>query len=99
MLPISSNYFSYCASQRCVHDFKALLVEALSSEAASQQTEDGKTVLDSWSAAKQVLKPDIRYSKMPRRDREVLWRRYAEDIWRKQKQENYQEEKQRDYKT
>ncbi|CAH8261104.1 unnamed protein product [Arabidopsis lyrata] len=85
--------------ERCVHDFKALLVEALSSEAASQQTEDGKTVLDSWSAAKQVLKPDIRYSKMPRRDREVLWRRYAEDIWRKQKQENYQEEKQRDYKT
>ncbi|KAG7582597.1 FF domain superfamily [Arabidopsis suecica] len=85
--------------ERCVHDFKALLVEALSSEAASQQTEDGKTVLDSWSAAKQVLKPDIRYSKMPRRDREVLWRRYAEDISRKQKQENYQEEKQRDYKT
>ncbi|ESQ47904.1 hypothetical protein EUTSA_v10020134mg [Eutrema salsugineum] len=86
--------------ERCAHDFKALLVEVLSSEAASQQTEEAKTVLNSWSTAKQLLKPDIRYSKMPRNDREVLWRRYAEDILRKQKQESHQkEEKQRDYKT
>jgi len=85
--------------ERCVHDFKALLAEALSSEAATLQTEDGKTALNSWSTAKQVLKPDIRYSKMPRQDREVVWRRYVEDISRKQRHENYQEEKQRDYKT
>jgi len=98
-LPISFKCFSYCASQRCVHDFKALLAEALSSEAATLQTEDGKTALNSWSTAKQVLKPDIRYSKMPRQDREVVWRRYVEDISRKQRHENYQEEKQRDYKT
>lgn len=85
--------------QRCARDFKALLVEVLSSEAASQQTEDAKTVLNSWSTAKQVLKSDIRYSKMPRDDREVIWRRYAEDILRKQNQDSPQkEEKQRDYK-
>lgn len=86
--------------QRCAHDFKALLVEALSSEASSRQTEEGKTVLNSWSTAKQLLKPDIRYSKMPREDREILWRRYAEDILWKQKQESNQKEgKQRDYRT
>ncbi|KAL1197689.1 Pre-mRNA-processing protein 40C [Cardamine amara subsp. amara] len=86
--------------ERCAHDFKSLLLEVLSSEAASQQTEDGKTMLNSWSTAKQVLKPDIRYSKMPRKYREVLWRRYAEDISRKQKQESCpKEEKQRDFKT
>ncbi|KAF8050056.1 hypothetical protein N665_2057s0003 [Sinapis alba] len=86
--------------ERCARDFKALLVEVLSSEAASQQTEDAKTVLNSWSTAKQVLKSDIRYSKMPRDDREVIWRRYAEDILRKQKQDSPQkEEKPRDYKT
>lgn len=85
--------------ERCARDFKALLVEVLSSEAASQQTEDAKTVLNSWSTAKQVLKSDIRYSKMPRDDREVIWRRYAEDILRKQNQDSPQkEEKQRDYK-
>ncbi|CAH2053273.1 unnamed protein product [Thlaspi arvense] len=86
--------------ERCAHDFKGLLVEVLSSEPASQQSEEAKTVLNSWSTAKQVLKPDVRYSKMPRIDREVLWRRYAEDILRKQKQESHQkEEKQRDYMT
>ncbi|RID63196.1 hypothetical protein BRARA_E02218 [Brassica rapa] len=85
--------------ERCARDFKALLVEVLSSEAASQQTEEAKTVLNSWSTAKQVLKSDIRYSKMPRDDREVIWRRYAEDILRKQKQDSPQkEEKPRDYK-
>uniref|UniRef100_A0A1J3HXB7 Pre-mRNA-processing protein 40C n=1 Tax=Noccaea caerulescens TaxID=107243 RepID=A0A1J3HXB7_NOCCA len=78
--------------ERCAKDFKALLVEVLSSEAASQQTEEAKTVLNSWSTAKQVLKPDIRYSKMPRNDREVVWRRYADDIVRKQKQESHQKE-------
>ncbi|KAH0851954.1 hypothetical protein HID58_094346, partial [Brassica napus] len=85
--------------ERCARDFKALLVEVLSSEAASQQTEEAKTVLNSWSTAKQVLKSDIRYSKMPRDDREVIWRRYAEDILRKQKQDSPQkEDKPRDYK-
>lgn len=79
-------------SQRCAKDFKALLIEVLSSEAASQQTEEAKTVLNSWSTAKQVLKPDIRYSKMPKNDREVVWRRYADDIVRKQKQESHQKE-------
>lgn len=71
--------------QRCAHDFKALLAEVLTSEAASRETEDGKTVLNSWSTAKRLLKPDPRYNKVQRKDREALWRRYAEDMLRRQK--------------
>ncbi|XP_065849014.1 pre-mRNA-processing protein 40C isoform X2 [Euphorbia lathyris] len=71
--------------ERCTHDFKALLAEAITAEAAAQKTEDGKTALDSWSTAKRLLKPDHRYNKMPRKERENLWRRYADDMLRKQK--------------
>ncbi|GMH07074.1 hypothetical protein Nepgr_008914 [Nepenthes gracilis] len=38
--------------ERCVHEFRALLVEVITPEAAVQETEDGKTVLNSWSTAK-----------------------------------------------
>ncbi|KAL0719138.1 hypothetical protein Bca4012_068462 [Brassica carinata] len=68
--------------ERCAPEFKAILVEVLSSEAASQQTEEANTVLNSWSTANQILRPDIRYSKMPREDRELLWRQYTEDVLR-----------------
>ncbi|EEF46576.1 Pre-mRNA-processing protein PRP40, putative [Ricinus communis] len=71
--------------ERCTNEFKALLAEVINAEAASQKTEDGKTVLDSWTTAKRVLKLDPRYNKMPRKEREVLWRRHAEDMLRKQK--------------
>lgn len=47
--------------------------------------EDGKTLLNSWSTAKRLLKPDPRYNKMPRKERETLWRRYVEEMQRKQK--------------
>lgn len=63
------------------------MAEVLTTAAAAQETEDGKTVLNSWSTAKRLLKPDPRYKKMPRKEREVLWRRYAEDMLRKQKLE------------
>lgn len=59
----------------------------LTAEAASQETEDGKTVLNSWSTAKRFLKPDPRYNKMPRKDREVLWHRFAEEMLRKPKED------------
>lgn len=71
--------------QRCVRDFRTLLAEVITPEMASQMTENGKTALTSWSEAKQRLKPDPRYTKMPRKDRESLWSRHAEDILRKQK--------------
>ncbi|OVA12114.1 WW domain [Macleaya cordata] len=71
--------------ERCAREFQALLAEVLTAEASEQVTEDGKTVLTSWSAAKRLLKSDPRYSKMPRKERESLWRRYAEDMERKQK--------------
>ncbi|KAJ9183220.1 hypothetical protein P3X46_007110 [Hevea brasiliensis] len=71
--------------ERCAHDFKSLLAEVINTEAAAQKTENGKTVLDSWSTAKRLLKSDPRYNKMPRKEREILWRRYADDMLRKQK--------------
>ncbi|GAB4850661.1 hypothetical protein Ancab_029972 [Ancistrocladus abbreviatus] len=83
--------------ERCVHEFRALLGEVITAEAASRETEDGKTVLNSWSTAKHHLKSDPRYTKMPRKDREALWRRHVEEIQRKetpaveQKQEKHDE--------
>jgi transcription elongation regulator 1 len=71
--------------QRRAHDFRALLAEFLTAEAASQETDDGKTVLNSWSTAKRLLKSDPRYNKVESKDREALWRRYVEDMLRRQK--------------
>ncbi|KAL1561633.1 pre-mRNA-processing protein 40C-like [Salvia divinorum] len=85
--------------ERCAQDFRALLVDVITSEGASQDTEDGKTILTSWSTAKLLLKSDPRYNKMPRKDREALWRRHAEEILRKQKKEQDQGEKPADGKT
>ncbi|XWS69410.1 hypothetical protein CRYUN_Cryun04dG0176600 [Craigia yunnanensis] len=72
--------------ERCAKDFRALLAEVITQDAAAQETEGGKTVLNSWSTAKRLLKPDPRYNKMLRKEREALWRRYAEDMLRKRKQ-------------
>ncbi|KAK7404355.1 hypothetical protein VNO78_05188 [Psophocarpus tetragonolobus] len=71
--------------ERCAHEFRVLLTEVLTSDAASQETDDAKTVLNSWSTAKRLLKSDPRYNKVPRKEREALWRRYAEDMLRRQK--------------
>ncbi|XP_042480723.1 pre-mRNA-processing protein 40C [Macadamia integrifolia] len=71
--------------ERCAREFRTLLAEVITAEAASQLTEDGKTILTSWSTAKCLLKADSRYSKMPRKDRETLWRRHVEEMTRKQK--------------
>ncbi|XP_039015350.1 pre-mRNA-processing protein 40C-like [Hibiscus syriacus] len=78
--------------ERCSNDFRALLAEVITQDAAAQETEGGRTVLNSWSTAKHLLKPDPRYNKMPRKERETLWRRYAEDMLRKQKSATDQEE-------
>ncbi|WOL09804.1 pre-mRNA-processing protein 40C [Canna indica] len=78
--------------ERCLNDFRALLAEVITTEAAAAK-DDGKTVLNSWSEAKRLLKPDPRYSKMPNKDRESVWRRYGEDILRKQKSASVPKEK------
>ena len=70
--------------QRSISDFRALLAEIITVEAASRD-KDGKTVLTSWSTAKQLLKPDPRYAKVPWKDRETLWKRHVEEVQRKQK--------------
>lgn len=62
-----------------------MLSEVLTTEAAAKETEDGKTVLNSWSTAKRLLRSDARYNKMPRKDRDSVWRRYSEEMLRKQK--------------
>lgn len=89
----------YFFSQRCAREFKALLVEVLTSDATKQETDDGKTVLNSWSTAKRLLKLDPRYNKMPRKERETLWRRYAEDMLRKHKSENSELDSKEDKKV
>ncbi|XVF02932.1 hypothetical protein REPUB_Repub04eG0217200 [Reevesia pubescens] len=81
--------------ERCANDYRALLAEVITQDAAAQETEGGKTVHNSWSTAKRLLKADPRYNKLPRKEREALWRRYAEDILRKQKSGLDQEEEKR----
>lgn len=76
--------------QRCANEFRTLLSEAFTAEVVAQASEDGKTVLNSWTMAKRILKPHPRYSKVPRKEREALWRRYADDTLRKQKFSNNQ---------
>ncbi|KAL6526644.1 hypothetical protein OROGR_015734 [Orobanche gracilis] len=76
--------------RRCVLDFRALLTDVLTVEAVAQETEDGKTIVTSWSTAKQVLKSDPRYNKMPRKEREPLWRRHADEMLRKHNKANDQ---------
>ncbi|KAK3021872.1 hypothetical protein RJ639_047794 [Escallonia herrerae] len=79
--------------ERFAHEFRALLSEAITAEAAVQETEDGKTVLTSWSTAKRLLKADPRFTRMPRKERESLWRRHVQEIQRRQKKAFDQEEK------
>ncbi|XP_059649866.1 pre-mRNA-processing protein 40C isoform X2 [Cornus florida] len=69
--------------ERSVYDFRALLADVITTETAAQAMEDGKTILTSWSTAKRLLKADPRYAKMPRKERESQWRRYAEDLQRR----------------
>ncbi|KAK4388034.1 Pre-processing protein 40C [Sesamum angolense] len=77
--------------ERCAVEFKALLMEVITADAAAQEAQDGKTPITSWSTAKQLLKNDPRYNKMPRKERESLWRRHADEIQRKQKKVHDQE--------
>lgn len=71
--------------QRCVYEFRALLSDVITPEVAAQDTEDAKTATTSWSTAKRLLKADPRYAKMPRKERESLWRRHVEEMQRRQK--------------
>lgn len=81
------SFYVWPFPQRCSREFKALLAEVLTADAAAQEMDDGKTAFNSWSTAKRLLKRDPRYNKMPRKERETLWRRYGEDMLRKQKSE------------
>ena len=62
-----------------------MLCEVVTAEAAAKETDDGKTVVTSWSTAKHLLRSDPRYNKMPRKERESVWRRYSEEMLRKLK--------------
>nr|XP_043607929.1 pre-mRNA-processing protein 40C [Erigeron canadensis] len=70
---------------RCAHEYKALLAGVITTNAAKKEYEGGKTVFTSWSTAKHLLKDDARYNKMPRKDREALWRRHVDDLQRRRK--------------
>ncbi|KAI3995484.1 hypothetical protein MKX01_004123 [Papaver californicum] len=54
----------------------SLLADVITAEASDEVSADVKTILTSWSTAKQLLKSDPRYSKMLRKERENLWRQY-----------------------
>ncbi|ONK55246.1 uncharacterized protein A4U43_UnF6000 [Asparagus officinalis] len=71
--------------ERCAREYRFLLAEVITMEAAAKVSDDGKNVLNSWTEAKRLLKPDARYSKMPRKERESLWIRYSDDMIRKHK--------------
>ncbi|XP_031477096.1 pre-mRNA-processing protein 40C isoform X1 [Nymphaea colorata] len=79
--------------ERCAREFRALLAEVITGETASQAAENGKTALNSWTMAKELLKLDPRYSKLPRKERESLWRRHVDEIIRKQKKYDTKDEK------
>lgn len=82
--------------ERCVQDFKALLSEVVTPAIAAKETEDGKTAANSWSTAKNLLKVDVRYAKMPRGERESLWRRHVEEM--RVRAEDDKEERERESK-
>ena len=69
--------------QRCVREYRLLLSEVVTPEAGAKQVDESKSILTSWHEAKKILKSDPRYSKMPRRERESLWRRHTEDLQRR----------------
>ncbi|XP_057860984.2 pre-mRNA-processing protein 40C [Cryptomeria japonica] len=71
--------------ERCVRDYRSLLADVIVVDTTTKYLEDEKNILTSWSEAKRLLKPDPRYAKMPRREREVWWHRYAEDVQRRLK--------------
>ena len=72
-----------------------MVAEVVTTEAAARVTDDGKNVLNSWTEAKRLLKPDPRYSRMPRKERESFWSRHADDMIRKHKSVADPKEKQR----
>ncbi|GJZ30070.1 pre-mRNA-processing protein 40C isoform X2, partial [Tanacetum coccineum] len=57
----------------CAYEYKAFLVDVITTDAAIKEYEDGKTVLNSWSIAKRLLKDDVRYNKIRQKDGESLW--------------------------
>ncbi|GJT68914.1 pre-mRNA-processing protein 40C isoform X1 [Tanacetum coccineum] len=69
----------------CAHEYKALLADVITTDADAKEYEDGKIVFNSRSTAKWLLKDDVRYNKMLRKDRESLWRRHVDDLQRKRK--------------
>lgn len=71
--------------ERCVREYRSLLADVITMDMATKDLEDGKNILTSWSEAKRLLKPDQRYARMPRRERELWWRRYADDVQRRVK--------------
>ncbi|XP_078436786.1 pre-mRNA-processing protein 40C isoform X2 [Wolffia australiana] len=74
--------------ERCARDYRALLSEVITVELAEKTVgEGGKTILNSFSEAKNHLRSDPRYSKLPSRDREAIWLRFADDLRRKLRQD------------
>ncbi|XP_024526718.1 pre-mRNA-processing protein 40C [Selaginella moellendorffii] len=79
--------------ERCEKEYRALLAEAITLDAASKLAEDGKDILGVWSDAKDMLNSDHRYNRMPRRARETWWHRHAQELQRRLKPNDRDKEK------
>ncbi|GAQ86364.1 Pre-mRNA-processing protein [Klebsormidium nitens] len=64
----------------CVRDYKRLLAEALPEETIQKEDPDGRIPLDSWTAAKGLMREDARLKRLPKVEREPLYRQYTEDV-------------------
>eukprot|EP00252_Welwitschia_mirabilis_P018920 TRINITY_DN4241_c0_g2_i1.p1 TRINITY_DN4241_c0_g2~~TRINITY_DN4241_c0_g2_i1.p1 ORF type:complete len:714 (+),score=170.12 TRINITY_DN4241_c0_g2_i1:212-2143(+) len=71
--------------EHAVREYRSLLADVITMDAAQRQQEDEKSILNSWTEAKRLLKSDARYNKTPRRERELRWRRHVDDIQRRLK--------------
>ncbi|GKE05028.1 hypothetical protein Tco_1397046, partial [Tanacetum coccineum] len=49
----------YQALLWCAHEYKAFLADVITTDAAAKEYENGKTVFNSWSTTKRLLKDDV----------------------------------------
>ncbi|GBG69078.1 hypothetical protein CBR_g3777 [Chara braunii] len=70
-------------NEKCEREYMQLLSEELSYDLAIRLDRDGKTIFNSWTEARKVLKTDLRYQRFPRKDRESFYRKYIEDLHRR----------------
>ncbi|KAJ3682288.1 hypothetical protein LUZ60_014861 [Juncus effusus] len=80
---------------RYARDFRRVLDEMINAESANRVTSEGKSILNSWSEFKGVLKSDRRFVILPENFK-LIWRRYVDDWTEKNKHLLKEETKEKD---